>query len=200
MLNDPRTGRTLYSAPSHTPIETGSLARLCASARWKQRVEFMLLASTILALLWSNSPWHQTHEQFFETHVSVGFGKIVLTENRHEWINDGLMSLFFSLVGLEIKREILVGELSSVPGAAFPFMAAVGGRVVSAAIYVAIAHNPSYRSGWAIPQSTDIAFTLGLLTFFGSLSRALHLMMANCSAFPRLQSWPDRWFHVSADA
>jgi len=128
----------------------------------------VLLASTILAIVWSNSPWRHFYEQFFETDVSVGFGKFILTENRHEWINDGLMSIFFFLVGLEIKREMLVGELSSLRKAAFPFIAALGGMAVPALIYVAIVHNQDYRSGWAIPLSTDIAFTLGLLTFFGS--------------------------------
>jgi Na+:H+ antiporter, NhaA family len=137
-------------------------------ARMEAAGGIVLLASTILALVWSNSPWHQSYEQFFQTHLSVGFGKFVLTENRHEWINDGLMSLFFFLVGLEIKREILVGELSSLRKAAFPFMAALGGMVVPAGIYLAVVHHQDYQSGWAIPLSTDIAFTLGLLTFFGS--------------------------------
>lgn len=165
MTSDSLTGNNSH-APS-TPIEviTSPFVRF---ARMEAAGGIVLLASTILALVWSNSPWRQSYEQFFETHLSVGFGNFVLTENRHEWINDGLMSLFFFLVGLEIKREILVGELSSLRKAGFPFVAALGGMVVPAAIYVAIVHGPEFRSGWAIPLSTDIAFTLGLLTFFGS--------------------------------
>jgi NhaA family Na+:H+ antiporter len=167
MINDNPANENLSSQTPSTPIDaiTSPFVRF---AHMEAAGGIVLLASTILALVWSNSPWQHSYEQFFETHISVGFGKFVLTENRHEWINDGLMSLFFFLVGLEIKREILVGELSSLRKAAFPFMAAVGGMVVPAVIYVAIVHRPQFRSGWAIPLSTDIAFTLGLLTFFGS--------------------------------
>ena len=166
MMKESLTDRHLHSPP-HTPIEviTSPFVRF---ASMEAAGGIVLLASTILAIVWSNSPWRHLYQQFFETDVSLGFGKFILTENRHEWINDGLMSIFFFLVGLEIKREILVGELSSLRKAAFPFMAALGGMVVPALIYVAIVHHPDYRSGWAIPLSTDIAFTLGLLTFFGS--------------------------------
>jgi Na+:H+ antiporter, NhaA family len=137
-------------------------------ARLEAAGGILLLASTIAALVWSNSPWQHSYHQFFETDLSVGFGSILVSENRHEWINDGLMSLFFFLVGLEIKREFLVGELSSFRRAAFPFMAALGGMAVPAILYLAVAHDPLFQRGWAIPISTDIAFTLGLLTFFGS--------------------------------
>jgi NhaA family Na+:H+ antiporter len=128
----------------------------------------VLLAATILALAWSNSPWEHSYHDLLETKVTVGFGNFVVTENRHHWINDGLMSLFFFLVGLEIKREFLIGELSSLRRAAFPFIAALGGLIVPAIIYVSIARDAQFSRGWAIPISTDIAFTLGLLTFLGS--------------------------------
>ena len=167
MINKPPAENEVSSMAVGTPIEiiTSPFVRF---ARMEAAGGIVLLASTILALVWSNSPWQHSYEQFFQTHISVGFGKFVVTENRHEWINDGLMSLFFFLVGLEIKREILVGELSSFRKAAFPFMAALGGMVVPAIIYVAIVHDAEFQRGWAIPLSTDIAFTLGLLTFFGS--------------------------------
>lgn len=128
----------------------------------------VLLACTIIAVIWSNSAWQHSYHQFFQTDLSVGFGRFLISENRHEWINDGLMSLFFFLVGLEIKRELLIGELSSLRRAAFPFMAALGGMVVPAVIYLIIANGSPMQRGWAVPISTDIAFTLGLLLFFGS--------------------------------
>jgi len=127
----------------------------------------VLLASTVVALLWSNSPWHQSYHNLLETPLTVGFGPFVVTENRHHWINDGLMSLFFFLVGLEIKREFLIGELSSLRRAVFPFIAALGGLALPAVFYIAIAHKPQFHQGWAVPISTDIAFTLGVLAFLG---------------------------------
>jgi Na+:H+ antiporter, NhaA family len=137
-------------------------------ARTEAAGGIVLLASTIAALIWSNSPWHDTYHQLLETKVTVGFGSFVVSENRHHWINDGLMSLFFFLVGLEIKREFLIGELSSLRRAAFPFIAALGGLIVPAIIYISLAGDAQFSRGWAIPISTDIAFTLGLLTFLGS--------------------------------
>lgn len=127
----------------------------------------VLLASTIGALVWSNSPWEHSYHTLLETPLTVGFGKFIVTENRHHWINDGLMSLFFFLVGLEIKREFLVGELSSLRRAAFPFLGALGGLIVPALLFLSIAHDPQLHRGWAIPISTDIAFTLGLLAVLG---------------------------------
>ncbi len=127
----------------------------------------VLLASTIAALIWSNSPWEHSYHSLLETPLTVGFGPFVVTENRHHWINDGLMSLFFFLVGLEIKREFLVGELSSLRRAAFPFLAALGGLIVPALLFLSIARDAQFQRGWAIPISTDIAFTLGLLAILG---------------------------------
>ena len=128
----------------------------------------VLLASTVAALIWSNSPWHPIYHNLLETKLTIGFGPFVVTENRHHWINDGLMSLFFFLVGLEIKREFLVGELSSLRRAAFPFLAALGGLLVPAILFLCIARGLEFQRGWAIPISTDIAFTLGLLAILGS--------------------------------
>lgn len=128
----------------------------------------VLLASTLIALIWANSPWQHGYHQLLETQVTVGLGKLVISENRHAWINDGLMSLFFFLVGLEIKREILVGELSSLRRAAFPFAAALGGMVVPAFIYLSVTRGAGFEQGWAVPISTDIAFALGVLAFLGN--------------------------------
>lgn len=95
----------------------------------------VLLAGTLAALVWANSPWQQNYDAIWSIRVSVGFGRFVLSESRHEWINDGLMSIFFFLVGLEIKREVLIGELSSLRKAAFPLFAAVGGATIPALLF-----------------------------------------------------------------
>ncbi len=137
-------------------------------ARTEAAGGIVLLASTIAALIWSNSPWQHSYHALLETQLTIGFGSFVVSENRHHWINDGLMSLFFFLVGLEIKREFLIGELSSLRRAAFPFLAALGGVIIPAIIYISIAPGAAFGRGWAIPISTDIAFTLGLLTILGS--------------------------------
>ncbi|HEY1897555.1 MAG TPA: Na+/H+ antiporter NhaA [Terracidiphilus sp.] len=166
MANSPTEHPLARPSPS-SPIEviTSPFVRF---AKMGAAGGIVLLVSTIAALVWSNSPWHDSYHQFFETDVTIGFGKLTLSENRHEWINDGLMSLFFFLVGLEIKREFLVGELSSLKRAAFPFMAAVGGVIVPAVLFLTIARDPSIQRGWATSIATDVAFTLGLITFFGS--------------------------------
>ena len=152
---------------SATPIQliTSPFVRF---ARMEAAGGIILLASAVVALIWANSPWQHSYHHLLEAQLSVGFGKFVVTENRHEWINDGLMSLFFFLVGLEIKRELLVGELSSLRKAAFPFSAALGGMIFPALIYLGVTHGQNIRQGWAIPIATDIAFALGVLAFFGS--------------------------------
>jgi NhaA family Na+:H+ antiporter len=128
----------------------------------------VLLACTVLALVWANSPWRHGYEQLLTTKVSIGIGKLVITETRLHWINDGLMSLFFFLVGLEIKREILVGELSSLRRAALPVVAALGGMIVPASLYLLAVRGHGVEKGWAIAISTDMAFALGILASLGA--------------------------------
>jgi Na+:H+ antiporter, NhaA family len=128
----------------------------------------LLLLGTIAALAWANSPWEASYHTLWNTQVSISVGRFGLSESRHEWINDGLMSVFFFLVGLEIKREVLIGELSSLKQAAFPFIAAVGGVVFPALIYVSVAHGDAMQRGWGIPMATDIAFALGVLAVLGN--------------------------------
>lgn len=127
----------------------------------------LLLAATIAALAWANSPWHETYEAIWEEHLTVGFGRFLLSVSRHQWIDDGLMSIFFFLVGLEIKREVLIGELSSLKQAMFPLLAAIGGTLVPALIYSAINMGGPGQKGWGIPMATDIAFALGVLSLLG---------------------------------
>src|SRR5579872_279635 len=127
----------------------------------------LLLVSTLAAIVWANSPWEHSYHELWNTQVSIGFGRFVLSESRHAWVDDGLMSIFFFLVGLEIKREVLIGELSSLKQATLPLVAALGGVIVPALAYLLIAHVGPNRRGWGIPMATDIAFVLGALTLLG---------------------------------
>ena len=136
-------------------------------ARMEAASGILLLGSTLAALIWANSPWEHGYHSLWEAQVTVGFGKFILSESRHGWIDDGLMSIFFFLVGLEIKREVLIGELSSLRQAAFPFIAALGGTIVPALLYLTLAHNDPMQKGWGIPMATDIAFALGVLALLG---------------------------------
>jgi NhaA family Na+:H+ antiporter len=127
----------------------------------------LLIAATGVALLWANSPWGETYSELWQTRLTIGLDGFSLTKDLTHWINDGLMAVFFLVVGLEIKREILVGELSSPRRAALPIAAALGGAVAPAVIYVAINAGTEGASGWGIPMATDIAFALGVLALLG---------------------------------
>jgi NhaA family Na+:H+ antiporter len=128
----------------------------------------VLLLFTIGALLWRNSAWAESYLHFWETKLSFSLGGWSLSESLLHWLNDGLMVLFFFVVGLEIKREVTSGELASARKAALPVAAAIGGMLMPAAIYLLINGSGAGRSGWGIPVATDIAFTLGILTLLGS--------------------------------
>jgi NhaA family Na+:H+ antiporter len=127
-----------------------------------------LLLATVVALVWANSPWAESYHAIWHTTFTLGVGRYILSWSRHIWVNDGLMAIFFFLVGLEIKREVLIGELSSRRNAAFPFMAALGGSIVPALIYLACNRGGLHAGGWGIPMATDIAFALGVLALLGS--------------------------------
>jgi NhaA family Na+:H+ antiporter len=126
-----------------------------------------LMAATLVALAWANSPWTHGYEQFWHTPVAVGFGELSISMSLAHWVNDGLMAVFFLLVGLEIKRELLIGELASLRHAALPLAAAVGGMVAPALLYLAFNASGPGRAGWGIPMATDIAFAVGVLTIVG---------------------------------
>src|SRR5687767_13322154 len=127
----------------------------------------VLLACTAIALAWANSPWSASYFHLWEENVTVGSAAFGVTQSLHHWINDGLMVIFFFLVGLEIKRELLVGELSSLRHAALPIAAAAGGMIVPALLYAAVNARGSGAPGWGIPMATDIAFALGILALLG---------------------------------
>jgi len=127
----------------------------------------VLLLATITAVVWANSPWSDLYHTL--SHLDIGtyfHGKQYHLTLDH-WVKDGLMAIFFFVVGLEIKREILVGELSSVKKAMLPVMAALGGAVIPALIYFSFNPSGPAASGWGVPMATDIAFALGLLALFG---------------------------------
>ncbi|MDF2867142.1 MAG: nhaA [Gammaproteobacteria bacterium] len=129
----------------------------------------ILLFFAILALILDNSPFYHYYEMVLDAPFAIQFGTFSLAKPVLTWINDGLMALFFLLVGLEIKREMLEGELNSIPKMVLPGIAALGGMLLPAFIYAAFNwHNPDYLRGWAIPTATDIAFSLGLLALLGS--------------------------------
>lgn len=129
----------------------------------------ILIFATIAALIWSNSIFYDSyHNLWHEFEVGFVWGEINMVGSLHHWINDGLMALFFFTIGLEIKREIMGGELSTIKKASMPIAAAVGGMLVPAAIYALVSVNyPEYLDGWGIPMATDIAFALGLLALLG---------------------------------
>lgn len=128
----------------------------------------LLLTCTLVALLWANSPWAGVYTALWDTQFTIGIGAAQLSKPLLLWINDGLMAVFFFLVGLEIKREILVGELASPRQAALPIAGAIGGVVVPALFYTFFNMGGPGASGWGIPMATDIAFALGVLALLGN--------------------------------
>lgn len=127
----------------------------------------LLIIATVAALIWANSPISETYFGFWETKVTISIGTLGISKDIIHWINDGLMAVFFFVVGLEIKREVLVGELSSRRQAILPIVAAVGGMAVPAALYLLFNLGGSTQAGWGIPMATDIAFALGVLSLLG---------------------------------
>lgn len=130
----------------------------------------LLILTTLAALVWANSSFYESyHHIWHEFKIGFVWGDLNMVASLHHWINDGLMALFFFVIGLEIKREIMGGELSSFKKASLPIAAAIGGMVIPALFYVIVNINyPEYTGGWGIPMATDIAFALGLLAMLGN--------------------------------
>ncbi|MDQ3443277.1 MAG: Na+/H+ antiporter NhaA, partial [Chloroflexota bacterium] len=158
---------------SHTPSQSPG-----DSNRWSYSLTsfvhneafggILLLVFAVVAMIWANSAWSDGYFDFFHATVTVGSADYNISLSLQHWINDALMALFFLVVGLEIKREVLVGELASLSRAAFPVLAAFGGAMVPALIFVAINWGGEGIHGWGIPMATDIAFALGILALVGS--------------------------------
>ncbi|MGO8880091.1 MAG: Na+/H+ antiporter NhaA [Desulfomonilaceae bacterium] len=128
----------------------------------------LLVLLTIIALIWSNSDFAGSYEWLKHLSLEIRIGAYSLDKPLHFWINDGLMTFFFFMVGLEIKREVLVGELASLKRASLPLLGALGGMIAPAVIYYMLNAQTPSEQGWAIPMATDIAFTLAALTLLGS--------------------------------
>jgi Na+:H+ antiporter, NhaA family len=126
-----------------------------------------LLGAAVVALVWANSPWHASYERLWQTPLAVDAGILAVRMDLRHWINDGLMAIFFYVVGLEIKRELVGGDLSEPRRAALPIVAAVGGMVMPALIYLVLNPHGAASRGWGIPMATDIAFAVGALLVLG---------------------------------
>ena len=160
------THPVLLSPPERTPIER-VLSPFARFTRTESSGGIVLIACTLVAVFWANSPWAASYHHLWETPISLRVGTFDLSYSLHHWINDGLMAVFFFPVGLEIKREVLAGELASVRRAALPIAGALGGMLVPAGIYAALNAGGEGSPGWGIPMATDIAFALGVLALLG---------------------------------
>jgi NhaA family Na+:H+ antiporter len=159
-------------APAHAalwPLRFISLEALSGVA---------LLAAAAIALVWANSPWASAYEGLWHLKLGLGVAEYLPAHDLHFWVNDGLMSVFFLVVGLEIRREMRDGALSDPRVATLPIIAAVGGVAIPALLYVLINSDPAARRGWAVPTATDIAFAVGVLSLIGKdVPPALRLLL-----------------------
>jgi Na+:H+ antiporter, NhaA family len=152
---------------SARPVPRLILQPLQSFLRTEEASGILLLAAAVAALAWANSPWRASYDAVWHTQLTIGLGGWSLAEDLQHWVNDALMALFFLVVGLEIKRELTTGELRELRAAALPAIAALGGMVVPALLYLAINRSGEPARGWGIPMATDIAFALGVLALVG---------------------------------
>tara|TARA_R110001592_G_scaffold237306_4_gene496172 strand:+ start:18481 stop:19785 length:1305 start_codon:yes stop_codon:yes gene_type:complete len=148
--------KTIFLTPFQKFVKTESLAGV------------LLFGATIVALIWANSPYGAVYESLWQYEFGISFHDFELKKPLILWINDGLMSIFFFLIGLELKRELLIGEINTFKKAAFPFIAALGGVLVPIALFLLLNENPETSRGWGIPMATDIAFALAILSTLGN--------------------------------
>ncbi len=148
--------KTIFLTPFQKFVKTESLAGA------------LLFGATIVALFWANSPYGAAYESLWQYEFGVSIHDFELKKPLILWVNDGLMSIFFFLIGLELKRELLIGEINTFKKAAFPFIAALGGVLVPIALFLMLNENPETSRGWGIPMATDIAFALAILSTLGN--------------------------------
>src|SRR5918994_4819959 len=138
----------------------------------------VLVIAAAAALVWANSPWDQAYHELWDTELVITLGRWELALDLREWVTEGLMAIFFVVVALEVKRELLEGELRDPRRAALPVIAAFGGMIVPAAIYLALNSGGAGQRGWGIPMATDIAFALGVAALVGrGLPSSLRLFL-----------------------
>ena len=156
------------SSPTRSEHRTlGRLRPLSSFLRTEAGSAVVLLAAAVAALVWANSPWADGYFDFWHLELTLGSGDVSITEDLQHWVNDGLMTVFFFVVGLEIKRELAVGALRDPRAVALPVLAAIAGLAVPALLYLAVTAGTPGTSGWGIPVATDIAFAVGVLALFG---------------------------------
>ena len=145
----------------------------------------VLALAAIAAMIIANTPLNAWYESFIHAPVAIQIGSFAIAKDAHHWINDGLMAVFFFLVGLELKREVLIGELSNLKQIILPAGAALGGMIAPAIVYVAFNyHEPEFLKGWAIPTATDIAFALGILSLLGNrVPNSLKVFLVSIAIF-----------------
>jgi Na+:H+ antiporter, NhaA family len=156
------SGRPLVLPPLRLPAPLREYLREEAAGG------IVLMAAAALALAWANSPWQGGYSGLWETRLAVQLGRFTLEADLRHWVNEGLMTVFFLVVGLEIKRELVAGELRGWRSASLPVIAAAGGMAVPAGIYAVLNAGGPGADGWGVPMATDIAFALGVLALLGS--------------------------------
>jgi len=166
----PRTPDSSSPPEAWEPLER--LARVAVRPlerflRFDAASGILLLVAAAVALTWANSPWAESYFRFWHTPIGLHIGTFTFTRSLEWIVNDGLMVIFFFVVGMEIRREIHDGELSAWRRAALPAVAALGGVLAPAALYLVFAGAPATRSGWGVPMATDIAFAVGILALLG---------------------------------
>lgn len=151
-----------------TPVDTWLTDPLNSFLGRQSTSGIVLFVAALVALILANSPFADAYHDLWHNEISVGFNDFVISKTLHHWINDGLMAVFFFVIGLELKREIMAGELSNPRDALLPIAAGVGGMVVPALIYLAFNSSGDASAGWGIPMATDIAFALGIISLLGN--------------------------------
>ena len=172
---DPTTTALPEDAPATPPAGAETTPEPGGSrTRWKVPISaeaaggLALVLAAVVALVWANSPVGSSYQAFWGYELRIGAGTLSITEDLQHWVNDGLMALFFFVVGLEIKRELVRGELRRPRAAALPVVAALGGVALPALLFLAFTAGTEAASGWGIPMATDIAFAVGVLALLGS--------------------------------
>ncbi|WP_319804504.1 Na+/H+ antiporter NhaA [Nocardioides malaquae] len=169
---DPRATDEIWTQGPVWSRSERPLARLVAKPvqdflRIESAGSIMLLVATVIALAWVNSPWGESYGEFWHTYFSISLGPWEIRETLGHWVNDALMAIFFFVVGMEIKHELVHGDLKDPKAAALPMIAAFGGVLVPAGIYALLNAGGDGAAGWGIPMATDIAFAVGVLGVLG---------------------------------